>query len=150
ALFVSAEQAYLHGLPGLFWFLVPNFLCLILFIPFAKRIRRYMPKGYTLSSYMGKQHSVRVKGIYIFPLSMLSLLSTVVQLLAGSKILSLMTGVPFWIMTLALGLFAFAYSVGRGIKASVFTDGIQMILIILACLLFVPWALFENGVGTLA
>ena len=43
ALFTSAEKAYTSGWPGLFWFLVPNVLCLLLFIPFAKRIRDRMP-----------------------------------------------------------------------------------------------------------
>ena len=31
ALFTSAEKAYTNGIPGLFWFLVPNILCLLLF-----------------------------------------------------------------------------------------------------------------------
>lgn len=38
ALFVSTEKAYSTGWVGLFWFLVPNALCLVIFIPFAKRI----------------------------------------------------------------------------------------------------------------
>lgn len=43
ALFTSTENAYIKGFAGLFWFLVPNVLCLILFIPFAKKIKR--PSG---------------------------------------------------------------------------------------------------------
>ena len=35
ALFTSAEKAYANGIPGLFWFLVPNVACLLLFIPFG-------------------------------------------------------------------------------------------------------------------
>ena len=42
ALFVSTEKAYSAGWIGLFWFLVPNALCLVIFIPFAKRIRKEM------------------------------------------------------------------------------------------------------------
>ena len=44
ALFVSTEKAYSTGWVGLFWFLVPNALCLVIFIPFAKRIRKEMPE----------------------------------------------------------------------------------------------------------
>lgn len=44
ALFVSTEKAYSAGWIGLFWFLVPNALCLVIFIPFAKRIRKEMPE----------------------------------------------------------------------------------------------------------
>ena len=51
ALFTSAEKAYTSGWPGLFWFLVPNVSCLLLFIPFAKKIRERMPRGITLSGF---------------------------------------------------------------------------------------------------
>ena len=62
ALFTSTENAYTKGFAGLFWFLVPNVLCLILFIPFAKKIREEMPEGITLSGYMyGKYHSEAVR-----------------------------------------------------------------------------------------
>ncbi len=69
ALFTSTENAYTKGFAGLFWFLVPNVVCLILFIPFAKRIRREMPEGITLSGYMYAKYSSRsVKNIYLFQL----------------------------------------------------------------------------------
>lgn len=52
SLFTSSEMAYTRGIPGMFWFTVPNVLCLILFIPFAKRIRAQYPEGITLTGYM--------------------------------------------------------------------------------------------------
>ena len=55
ALFTSAEKAYSNGIPGLFWFLVPNIICLLVFVPFGKRIRRQMPDGVTLSGYMAQR-----------------------------------------------------------------------------------------------
>jgi Na+/proline symporter len=86
ALFVSGQQAYTNGIPGMFWFLVPNVLCLMLFIPFFKRIRSAFPQGITLTGYMAKKYqSQKVKGIYSFQLGSLAVLSTAVQLLAGSK-----------------------------------------------------------------
>ena len=123
ALFVSGSQAYTNGIPGLFWFLVPNVLCLIIFIPFAKKIRKEMPEGVTLSGYMANKYkSEKVKGIYLFQLGSLSVLSTAVQLLAGSQVLSFITGAPFWLMTLLLAIIAFSYSQISGIKASTTTD----------------------------
>ena len=146
ALFTSAEKAYLNGVPGLFWFLVPNILCLLIFIPFAKRIRKEMPNGITLSGYMNEKYrSEKVKGVYLFQLTMLTVLSTAVQLLAGGKILSVATGLPLWVMTIVLAVIAFSYSQISGIKASVLTDAIQMIFLLLACAIFVPWALKSNG-----
>ena len=146
ALFTSAEKAYVNGFAGLFWFLVPNVLCLMLFIPFAKKIRREMPNGITLSGYMHqKYNSNAVKKAYLFQLTALTILSTAVQLLAGGKILSMVTGLPLGAMTVILAVIAFSYSQISGIKASVFTDAIQMIFLLLACAIFVPWAIRLNG-----
>ena len=150
SLFTSAEKAYINGIPGLFWFLVPNVLCLIFYIPFAKKMRKVMPEGVTLSGYMGEKYDNKVKHIYQFQLGSLSILSTAVQLLAGSKILNAITGIPFWMLTIILAVIAFSYSQFSGIKASVITDVVQMIIILLGCALIVPWLLCKcNGVTTL-
>ena len=146
ALFVSAEKAYANGFVGLFWFLVPNVLCLILFIPFAKRIRERMPKGISLAGFMWEQyHSEKVKGIYLFQLGSLSVLSTGVQLLAGGKILSTITGIPMLPMTILLAAIAYSYSQFSGIKASVLTDAVQMTIMLSVCAVLIPWALSMPG-----
>lgn len=147
ALFVSTENAYTKGFAGLFWFLVPNVLCLILFIPFAKRIRAEMPEGITLSGYMhGKYRSKGVRNIYLFQLGALSVLSTGVQLLAGSRILSLLTGTPFMWMTVIMAVIAFSYSQFSGIKASMLTDAIQMVFMLIASICFAIFGI-QNGGG---
>lgn len=150
ALFTSAEKAYANGIPGLFWFLVPNVLCLLIFIPFSKRIREQMPDGITLSGYMMRQYrSKAVHGAYLFELSALAVMSTAVQLLAGAKILAAVTGWPFWLMTVVLAAIAYSYSQYSGIRASVLTDALQMILMLACCALLVPWALTGEGAANL-
>lgn len=147
ALFTSTENAYTKGFAGLFWFLIPNILCLILFIPFAKRIREEMPEGITLSGYMyGKYHSKAVKNVYLFQLGALSALSTGVQLLAGSKILSMLTGIPFAVMTIIMAAIAFSYAQFSGIKASILTDAVQMVFMLAASMGFVAFGV-KNGGG---
>lgn len=142
ALFTSAEKAYLNGWSGLFWFLVPNVICLLIFVPFGKKMRKQAPEGITLSGYMrGRYHSKSVHGVYLFELAALSVLSTAVQLLAGAKILASVTGWPFWLLTMVLAAIAFSYSQYSGIWASVLTDMIQMLFMLACCVLLVPWAL---------
>lgn len=147
ALFTSTENAYTKGFAGLFWFLVPNVLCLILFIPFAKKIRKEIPGGITLSGYMyEKYHSKAVKNIYLFQLGVLSALSTGVQLLAGSKILSMLTGMPFTAMTVIMAVIAFSYSQFSGITASILTDAVQMVFMLAASIGFIVFGI-KNGGG---
>lgn len=146
SLFTSSEVAYTSGIPGFFWFLVPNVLCLLFFIPFAKRIRRQYPEGITLTGYMTEKYqSGKVKGIYSFQLGALAVLSTAVQLLAGGKTLSLLTGLPFWSMTFALALIAYSYSRFSGLKASVATDVVQLGIILLGGALLVFLGLQRAG-----
>ena len=150
ALFTSTENAYTKGFAGLFWFLVPNVLCLIFFIPFAKRIRKEMPEGITLSGYMeDKYKSKAVRNTYLFQLAALSALSTGVQLLAGSKILSLLTGIPFTAMTVIMAVIAFSYSQFSGIKASILTDAIQMVFMLVASICFAVFSVRNGGVSSL-
>lgn len=151
ALFTSTENAYTKGFAGLFWFLVPNVLCLILFIPFARIIREEMPKGITLSGYMyEKYHSKAVRNIYLFQLGTLSALSTGVQLLAGSKILSVLTGLPFMLMTVVMAVIAFSYSQFSGIRASILTDAVQMIFMLGASIGFAVFGIkYGRGMETL-
>ena len=146
SLFTSSEVAYTSGVPGFFWFLVPNVLCLLFFIPFAKRIRRQYPEGITLTGYMTEKYqSGKVKRIYSFQLGALAVLSTAVQLLAGGKTLSLLTGLPFWSMTFALALIAYSYSRFSGLKASVATDVVQLGIILLGGALLVSLGLQRAG-----
>ena len=151
SLFTSAEKAYTNGLPGLFWFLVPNVLCLFFFIPFAKKIRKEQPTGISLSDYMySKYNSKGVKKVYTFELGALSMLSTAVQLLAGGKMLSLLTGLPLILTTIILAIIAFSYSQFSGIKSSVLTDALQMVFMLITGVSLALCAFkFTGGYGNL-
>ena len=60
-LFISAQQAYVNGLEGLFWFCFGNFLTLGAFAWFARRIREKAPEGFTFSGYLKDKFSSRVQ-----------------------------------------------------------------------------------------
>ena len=68
ALFISTQVSYQIGLPGIFWFTVPNVIALLLYIAFAPRIREKLPYGYTLPQWiLHRLQSERVHKIYLFP-----------------------------------------------------------------------------------
>lgn len=145
ALFVGSTQAYNNGWVGLFWFLVPNILTLFLIIPFAKRLREKYPNGFTLSGFMGKTYNSKVQKLYQFEMGTLSTLSMSVNILAGGTVVTLLTGIPLWIASVLMMAIVFAYTYRGGIKASLFTDAIQMVFILGALLLFAPVAIATKG-----
>ena len=52
SMFTAAEKAYTQGLAGVFWFVVPNVLTLVLFAFFANKMRQIRPFGWTFSDYI--------------------------------------------------------------------------------------------------
>lgn len=145
ALFVATQQAYFNGISGLFWFTVPNVLCLILFAYFALKLRSNFPEGYTLSEFMTKTYSKRVGILYIIELSGLAICQFAVQILAGGIVINFITGIDFYIVSMSLVFISLAYSLLSGIKASILTDLLQMILIILLLIIIVPFLIIKSG-----
>src|SRR5260370_25590146 len=67
ALFVSVQMAYQKGLPGIFWFTLPNILSLTIFALLAPRIRSRLPYRYTLPEYVRTRFmTLCVLAVYLF------------------------------------------------------------------------------------
>src|ERR1043166_8024589 len=65
ALYLSSQKAFEQGLPGAFWFIFPNLLALVVFAPFALKIRQLLPKGYTLPQLIRDRHGTGVHRLYM-------------------------------------------------------------------------------------
>jgi len=77
-------------------------------------------------------------------------LATAVTVYAVSLILETGFGMPFWQSLMIIGVGTVLYSVMGGMKAVVFGDALQMILIVLAILICLGAGLYElGGVGAL-
>ena len=145
ALFVAAQKAYEQGVAGLFWFIAPNFLALIVFAPFALRIRKRLPLGYTLPQYMGLRHGRGVHVLYVIQFVGLQICSYAVQILAGSALIQIMTGLSFHVVALMLAGITLTYTLIGGLRSTVVTDFIQMTLILVIISAIVPWTVSQAG-----
>ncbi|MBP6889319.1 MAG: hypothetical protein KBC83_02310 [Candidatus Moranbacteria bacterium] len=145
ALFVSAEKSYTQGWVGLFWFLVPNVGCLVLFSFFAKRLRTLFPDGITMSGYMRERFSRRVQRVYLVAFGGLAACSFAVQLLAGGKIISTMSGLPYFYVTVLLAIIPVGYSLYSGLRASIISDFLMMMVMLVIGVSIVGWAVSVGG-----
>lgn len=59
--------------------------------------------------------------------------------------LSNITGIPFWIVTIILSAIAYSYSRFSGLKASVATDVLQLGIILIGGAIIAPWCLLKSG-----
>ncbi len=147
AVFIASLQAYTQGIAGAFWFIAPNILCFFLFAPLAIRLRRLMPEGFTLPEFIMR----RFRGhrgahcTFLFVFFGYQLGALIINALAGGILLSLLTGLSFPIAVLAMAGAALSYSLISGLEASIYTDVIQMLMVILIAFFLVPLTLIRAG-----
>ncbi|MBI2122306.1 MAG: hypothetical protein HYT98_04260 [Candidatus Sungbacteria bacterium] len=145
ALFLSSQKAYEQGLPGLFWFTLPNAGALILFSFLAVRMRKIFDRGYTLPEFMGRRFDQRMKLLYSFSIFAAQNYAIVFNLTAALLMLNLVTGIPKSTLIVILGLMMVSLSVLKGIRSSLTEDTIKAVLICMVAFIIVPWTIFESG-----
>jgi Na+/proline symporter len=145
ALFLSAQKAYEQGIVGLTWFVLPNVSCLVLFAFFAERIRVLAPEGYSMSGLVLERYSRRAHTLFLVEGFGLQTCAFAVQLLAGGAVVSRLTGIAFWQLTVVLALVPLLYSLHSGLRASIATDYWQMIWILVVALATVPAVVLAAG-----
>lgn len=146
AIFIAGLQAYTKGLPGAFWFIAPNVVCFFVFAFVATKLRAKFPDGFTLPEFIHKRYGdKRTHWAFLLIFFGYQLGAIIINCVAGGTLLNLLTGMPFWIATIGLSLTALLYSVIGGMRASVRTDVLQMVIILALALFLVPWVLGEAG-----
>jgi Na+/proline symporter len=137
---------YEKGLPGIFWFTFPNIVALLLFIFLAPKIREKLPNGYTLPQWIRyKLKSEKVHKIYLFPYFFYQLMAVTVQLFAGGSLLYLITGIPLIHGMIIMSIIVLAYSYISGLEASIVTDLIQFLMIVIGVAIVVPLSIYSAG-----
>jgi Na+/proline symporter len=151
ALFVSVQKSYELGLPGIFWFTVPNILALVIFAFLAPRIRRLIPNGYTLPDWIRwRLGSEAVHKVYLLPYIWYQVMAVTVQIFVGGLMLNYLTGIPLNALMILLLVLCLIYSLISGLRASIVTDFVQMALIIAGVLIIPLWVVARVGWGTVA
>ena len=145
AMFISAQLAYLNGIAGLFWFTIGNFLTLIIFAFFARRLRQNQPEGFTLSGYVREKFSPGVQKLFLAESSILAVCAVAINLLAGSKAIETITGMNYHVASFVLLALALAYALRGGLKASVITEIFKISVLWLGIAVLVPWAWAAGG-----
>lgn len=148
AMFTAAEKAYTQGWVGVFWFVIPNILTLILFAFFANKMRKIRPEGWTFSDYIREKYSNRAHNMFLIESFGLQTCSLAVQLLAGATIFHKVTGLPFFWTTIILAAIPLLYSLTRGIRGNIASDFVKMGFIVAVLLLGLPIMTSNAGVDT--
>jgi Na+/proline symporter len=146
-LFISAQQAYVNGLVGLFWFCLGNFITLMFFAGFAKKLRDKHPQGFTFSNYIKSTYTGNTYWFYRVEMILLAICAFAINLIAGSTTVALLTGIDYTMATILMSAVALLYAFRNGLKATVVTEIIKIVTVWTGVLLLVP--LVVNSAGGL-
>lgn len=146
ALFVSVQKSYELGIAGMFWFTFPNILALVIFAFLAPRIRKRLPGGYTLPDWiMYRFNDRRIHKIYLFIFFWYQIMAITVQVFVGGLLLSFLTGINLNMVMILLTIIGLSYAMISGLRASVVTDFLQIIMIFGVGLIIIPWTISAGG-----
>jgi len=128
-LFSPAEAATWAGVAGLLGYGVGQAAPLFAFGVMGPRMRRLIPAGHSLTEYargrFGLPVYVLVMGIILFYLSVF----LAAELTAIALAFRLLAGVPLMVTALVVVTTTVAYTSYGGLRTSIFTDGLQFLLI---------------------
>lgn len=146
ALLVSTQMSYEKGLAGLFWFLVPNIVALGIFFFLGPRIREKFPNGFTLPQYIRRRlGSGAVHKLYLVPFFFGQIIAVSFNIFAASTLISVLTGISVVLLMPILVLIPLSYTLLSGVRSSIVTDFMQMVILLVGALAVIPLVVIAAG-----
>lgn len=140
-LFAPAQAATWGGIGAIIGYSMGAIAPRLLMIPLGLRIKALMPKGHTLSEYVLTRYSSSMYLLILAIMLFYLFISLAAEVTAMAKLINLIAPIPLWVTAGIVLVTTLLYTLFGGLKASIFTDKIQMIIIIplLISLCFFGW-----------
>ncbi len=130
AVMMSSAMTYRWGLSGLFWFVVPNGLAIMIVIPFARYLRKNMPQGYTISKFIDHRFKSNVSSTIVTVTMVFGiLLEIMINLKGTSVVMSTVFNIDWRTATLFAIVIILVYSFFGGLWTSVMTGTFNTLMI---------------------
>ena len=104
---------------------------MIFLIFFGKKIRSEFPKGYSLIEFMRKKFGKSLFKLILLMTIFYMFIFLCAEVTAIAVLINYLSGTDLWITALIVLLATLTYTLYGGLRASIFTDNIQMVMIIL-------------------
>jgi len=140
-LFSPAQAATWGGLAAVIGYALGSMSPRIAMIPLGKRIRQLMPRGHSLTEFLSARYGPPMYALALVIMLFYMLISMAAELTAMAALVRLFAPVPLWLSAAIVLGFTQIYALYGGLKASIFTDKIQVIIIVplLVALVVIGW-----------
>lgn len=147
-LFSPAQAATWGGLAAVIGYALGAMSPRIAMIPLGRRMRELMPGGHSLTEFLIARYG---KPMYVLTLLIMvfyMFIALTAELTAIGKLVTLLAPVPLWVTAAIVMGFTLLYTTYGGLRASIFTDKVQVIVIVplLVALTVLGWKA-TGGIG---
>jgi Na+/proline symporter len=149
-LFAPAQAASWGGLAAIIGYALGAMSPRLLMIPLGKRMRHLIPAGHTLTEFVIERYGKPMYGLTLVIMMFYMFIALTAEITAISKLVTLVAPVPLWVTATIVMGFTLLYTSYGGLRASIFTDKAQMLVImpLLFVLVILGWqAVGANGVA---
>lgn len=147
-LFTPPEAGSIGGITTILGYAIGVASLYLAFSVLSPRIRDYLPEGSTLSDYALKRYGSKMYALTVLLSVFYMFVHIVAELTAIAQVAYQLAGVPLIYTAFLVGIGTMIYTTYGGLKASMFTDLIQMILIIILLIIVTIGILyFSGGIG---
>jgi Na+/proline symporter len=146
AVMMSSAQAFTFGTSGLIWFVVPNGLAVMVMVPFALRLRRQMPAGYTIVEFIRERFQNKPATTIALVAMLLGLLAEIfINLFGVVLVMGVVFGInPTVVLVITLATVT-VYSYFGGLWTSAITATFNTLLITVPAAIVVLYVLAKVG-----
>jgi Na+/proline symporter len=146
AVMMSSAQAFTFGTSGLIWFVVPNGLAVMVMVPFALRLRRQMPAGYTIVEFIRERFQNKPATTIALVAMLLGLLAEIfINLFGVVLVMGVIFGInPTVVLVITLATVT-VYSYFGGLWTSAITATFNTLLITVPAAIVVLYVLAKVG-----
>ena len=144
-LFGPAAAATWGGIGAVIGYSLGTAFPMIFLIYFGKKIRTEFPKGSSLIEFMRKKFGKSLFKLILLMTIFYMFIFLCAEVTAVAVLINYISGTQLWITALIVLLATLTYTLYGGLRASIFTDNIQMIVISILLLISISYILSNTG-----
>ena len=151
-LFGPAEAATWGGIANVIGYAVGAGGVCFVFIPLGRRMREVMPRGHSLTEFLWHRFGKPIYVVVLFAMLFYMFIFLTAELTAMAGIVALIADIPLWVTASVVMTATLAYTLYGGLRASIFTDAVQLVIIlpVLLGLMVVGWMAAGGASGVSA
>tara|TARA_B100000674_G_C37919792_1_gene952693 strand:+ start:338 stop:1780 length:1443 start_codon:yes stop_codon:yes gene_type:complete len=145
-LFGPSSAATWGGMGAIIGYSLGTAFPMFFLIYLGKKIRNEFPKGCSLIEFIRKKFSKSLFKLILLMTVFYMFIFLCAEITAVAVLINYISGTELWITALIILIFTLVYTLYGGLRASIFTDNIQMIII--SILLIVSFFYINSSIGS--